>query len=187
VSRQPPLIIFDRNYAPLNTTSGIHQSYPEKARIKYLIRLYAGNYKAEAALIPNLTGNKSHPLGKGGGNKQAVKRITVKPWQPFKDRKMSDRNRDNGNIVGPCKAAYPAGKRPSHIFLKVVKGRIKVFRHPELPFGASKLAFFFPLRFRSSKGKHRRPCRKFRRHIDCQPVAGGNFYGLLYGHEVTIA
>jgi hypothetical protein len=41
---QPALIIFDRNYAPLE-----FMNYLEKRGIKYLIRLHAGNYKAEAA------------------------------------------------------------------------------------------------------------------------------------------
>jgi hypothetical protein len=44
LGEQPVLLIFDRNYASLE-----FMNYLEKAGIKYLIRLHAGNYKAEVA------------------------------------------------------------------------------------------------------------------------------------------
>jgi hypothetical protein len=75
-----------------------------------------------------------------------------------------------------------------HIVLKVVKGRVKVVRHPELSLGAAKHPFFqLGLHCRlGRKGKDNRPRRNLAGNFNCQPVAGGYVYSLLYGHSISI-
>ncbi|GMO50715.1 MAG: hypothetical protein Pg6C_14860 [Treponemataceae bacterium] len=75
-----------------------------------------------------------------------------------------------------------------HIVLEVVKGRVKVVRHPEIPFGAAKHPLFqlrFHRRF-GRKGKDNLPRRNLAGNLDSQQAAGGYVYSLSYSHGTSI-
>jgi hypothetical protein len=75
-----------------------------------------------------------------------------------------------------------------HIVLEVVKGRVKVVCHPDLPFKTAECPLF-QLRLRryfGRKGKNNRPCWNLAGNLNRQPVAGWYVYSLLYGHSISI-